>query len=126
MIDIRPNPDEVDAAWLTEVVAGGFTGEVTDFKAESIGTGQVGENVRFSLVGENIPSSIVGKFPSIDPVSRQTGIEQNNYNREVLFYQSIQPTVSSNANIFHTDIDLASHEFVLMMEDLRQESRVIS
>ena len=38
MIDIRPNPDEVDAAWLTEVVAKrGFTGEVTDFKAESIG-----------------------------------------------------------------------------------------
>ena len=30
MIDIRPNPDEVDAAWLTEVVAKrGFTGEVT-------------------------------------------------------------------------------------------------
>tara|TARA_A100001035_G_scaffold278318_1_gene276973 strand:- start:1432 stop:2475 length:1044 start_codon:yes stop_codon:yes gene_type:complete len=120
MIDIRPNPDEVDAAWLTEVVAKrGFTGEVTDFKAESIGTGQVGQNVRFSLVGENIPSSIVGKFPSIDPVSRQTGIEQNNYNREVLFYQSIQPTVKVQTPIiFHTDIDLASHEFVLMMEDL--------
>ena len=48
MIDIRPNPDEVDAAWLTDVVAKrGFTGEVTDFEAESIGTGQVGENVRF-------------------------------------------------------------------------------
>ena len=120
MIDIRPNPDEVDAAWLTEVVAKrGFTGEVTDFEAESIGTGQVGENVRFSLIGENVPSSIVGKFPSIDPVSRQTGIEQNNYTREVLFYQSIQPTVKvQTPNVFHTDIDLASHEFVLMMEDL--------
>ena len=61
----------------------------------------------------------MGKFPSIDPVSRQTGIEQNNYNREVLFYQSIQPTVKVQTPIiFHTDIDLASHEFVLMMEDL--------
>ena len=89
MIDIRPNPDEVDAAWLTEVVAKrGYTGEVTDFNAKSIGTGQVGENVRFSLVGENVPSSIVGKFPSTDPVSRQTGIEQNNY---CLLYTSPSP-----------------------------------
>ena len=48
MIDIRPNPDEVDASWLTEEVAKrGYTGEVTDFKAKSIGTGQVGENDRF-------------------------------------------------------------------------------
>jgi len=120
MIELRSNPEDISSEWLTEVVrAGGYEGQVEQFSAQSIGTGQVGENVRFTLEGEAIPRSIVGKFPSTDPVSRQTGIEQNNYTREVFFYQHIQSTVNiQTPKIFYTDIDPTTQAFALMMEDL--------
>ncbi len=119
------NADEIDADWLTEVLQ--FTDDpaisrgckVTDFDAKSIGTGQVGENVRFTLQGDNVPESIVGKFPSTDPVSRQTGVQQQNYAKEVFFYKTLKDTVDvQTPRVFFTEIDPQTHNFVLMMEDL--------
>ncbi len=115
------NPDEITSSWLTEVIqASGIDGEVASFVSESIGTGQVGENVRFTLSGsENLPKTIVGKFPSPDPVSRQAGIAQLTYVREVFFYQNIQDTVAiQTPKVFFTDVDNETHDFVIMMEDL--------
>jgi len=92
---------------------------VHQVESASIGTGQVGENVRFSLRGEGIPESVVGKFPSLDPVSKQTGILQRSYLREVFFYQSLQSEVNIQTPIVHhAAIDSQTHEFVLIMEDL--------
>ena len=119
-MDLRSNPSQIDASWLTQVLQKNYPGsQVNSLQAESIGTGQVGENVRFALSGEGVPNSIVGKFPSLDPVRKQTGIMQRNYVREVFFYQTLQSQVSiQTPEIFHADIDLESHEFVLLMEDL--------
>ncbi len=85
-MDIRSNPEQIDPAWMTAALQVRCPGcVVTGLQGESIGTGQVGENVRFSLTGTGVPASVVGKFPSLDPVSKQTGILQRNYVREVFF-----------------------------------------
>ena len=117
-----PNdPNKIDTEWLTRMLNdAGFDGHVSQFSSESIGTGQVGENVRFTLQGSgDLPASVVGKFPSPDPISRQAGIDMLNYRREVHFYQELQDKVKIQTPIvYHADIDNDSHNFVLMMEDL--------
>lgn len=122
MPEIRGNPDSISAAWLTEVLQhAGVDAEVAGFRAGEVGTGQVGRNLRFELEyarGEG-PPSIVGKFASSDPVSRQTGIALLNYLREVRFYQQLRSTLDvQTPEVLFTDVDEATHDFCLMMEDL--------
>lgn len=114
------NPADVTTDWLNQVLMhAGSTGRVDDFTANSIGTGQVGENVRFALEGTDVPASLVGKFPSADEVSRQTGIAQKNYLREVFFYNQIQGTVDiQTPKVLFAEVDEETHNFVIMMEDL--------
>ncbi|HSG89078.1 MAG TPA: phosphotransferase [Pseudomonadales bacterium] len=115
-------PADVDAAWLTQVLAqAGHDGVVEAFEAAGVGTGQVGQNVRFRLryASGSGPASIVGKFASDDPESRQTGISLLNYFREVRFYQELRPTLDvQTPKVLFTDIDPETHAFSLMMEDL--------
>lgn len=120
--DIRSAPADVDAAWLTRVLRGaGHDGTVADFERENVGTGQVGQNVRFSLsygAGSG-PASVVGKFASDDPESRQTGIALLNYLREVRFYRELRSSLDiQTPEVLFTDIEPETHAFVLMMEDL--------
>ncbi len=115
------DPDLITAEWLSSILNhAGVDCQVTGFTSTTIGTGQVGENVRFSLQGSgNLPNSVVGKFASRDPVSKQTGIAQLNYRREVFFYQHLQDKVDiQTPRIYFTAIDDATHDFVIMMEDL--------
>ncbi len=115
------DPDKITSEWLTEVLnANNVNGTVDSFTAESIGTGQVGENVRFTLTGSgDIPETVVGKFPSPDPVSRATGIQLQNYEREVYFYKNFQQRVQiQTPNVLFTDIDDETHDFIILMEDL--------
>lgn len=118
---IISDPEMITAAWLTEVLQhAGIDATVSDFQAKSIGTGQVGENVRFELNGHGaLPPTLVGKFPSPDPVSRATGIQTQNYVREVHFYKHLRDTVSiQTPDVLFTDADPETHDFVLIMEDL--------
>jgi hypothetical protein len=122
MPEIIGDPAAVTADWLSEVLEqGGYQAEVSDFTRTKVGTGQVGLNIRFTLsyASGNGPETIVGKFASDDPTSRQTGISQNTYLKEVRFYQELRPTVQiSTPTVLFTDIDEATHNFCLMMEDL--------
>ena len=119
-MELRSDPSTIDASWLTQVLQNRYPGgSVDQVDSASIGTGQVGENVRFSLRGQGIPESVVGKFPSLDPVSKQTGILQRNYVREIFFYQALQSEVKIQTPVIHhAAIDPETHEFVLIMEDL--------
>ena len=68
------DPDRVTPEWLTSVL-GVDGGRVSEFDAKDIGTGQVGNNVRFRLGWEPEgagPASIVCKFASHDETSRTT------------------------------------------------------
>ena len=122
-LDIR-RPGAIDARWLTEVLQGaGVDAVVSAFEARSVGTGQIGESVRFKLTYERAaqgaPASLVGKFPSSNEMSRATGAGLGNYLREVRFYQQLAPkALVATPTCWFTDVHEASGEFVLMMEDL--------
>lgn len=121
----------VDAAWLTAALHSGGVGlgrEILSFDARSIGTGQVGENVRYELVWSeapadtagSVPSSVVAKFPSTSAVSRSTAVQVDTYRREVGFYRDIQSRVAMRTpTIHHLGWDPDTHDFVLVMEDIR-------
>jgi hypothetical protein len=117
-------PAQVTADWMSRVLAhAGIGGRLSHIEGKKVGTGQVGESVRFTLTYEDGPGSgpatVVGKFPSPDPESRATGVGFGNYLREVRFYQVLAPDALVTTPIAHyADVDEASGEFVLIMEDL--------
>lgn len=121
--DIRP-PGAIDAAWLTAVLqTGGVDAVVAGFTAQPVGTGQIGDSVRFRLRYERAaaeaPASLVGKFPAAGEESRRAGVALGNYLREVRFYQELAATaLISTPRCWFADVAEATSDFVLMMEDL--------
>ena len=121
--DIR-RPGAIDAGWLTAVLqTAGIDSVVRGFTAANVGTGQIGESIRFKLDyarrSDDAPASIVGKFPSPGEESRQTGHALSNYLREVRFYQQLADgALIKTPRCYFTDVDEPTSEFVLMMEDL--------
>lgn len=121
--DIR-RPEAIDAEWLTRALqASGIEAVVSGFEARPVGTGQIGDSVRFRLsysrAADDAPASVVGKFPSADPDSFRTGVALGNYVREVRFYQQLAGTALISTPICHmAEADEATGEFVLLMEDL--------
>jgi hypothetical protein len=117
-------PEHITPEWLTSVLrAGGVNAKVRDFTRKRVGTGQIGQSVRFTLEYEDAtpgaPISLVGKFPADEEESRNTGIVLGNYIREVNFYKHLaKSALISTPKCYFTDVDLATSEFVLMMEDL--------
>ena len=72
-------PEAITADWLTRVLAaGGVRARVRDFAVRRIGTGQIGQSIRFDLAYDEAPpgapTSLVGKFPAPEPDSRNTGV----------------------------------------------------
>lgn len=118
------DPDDITPDWLTQVfAAGGVDATVKAFTAKRVGTGQIGDSIRFTLdfarATPDAPRSIVGKFPSAGEQSRATGVALGNYLREVNFYRELAPTaLVKTPRCYFTDIDPGTHAFVLMMEDL--------
>ena len=121
--DIR-RPDAIDAGWLTNALQNaGVDAVVKDFTAKAVGTGQIGDSVRFRLDyargGDDAPASLVGKFPSADPASFSTGVMLGNYEREVMFYRHLAAgALIRTPKCLFADVVPQSGEFVLLMEDL--------
>ncbi len=114
-----PEQQDVTPEWLAEALGIDTTPEVAQ---KSIGTGQVGENVRYTLTwptGVNGPSTVVGKFPSPDPTSRETAAATGSYVKEVGFYRDLQGTVTiPTPTILALHEDLDDNRFLLLMEDI--------
>ncbi len=116
---------DIDDAWLAAALGTEATPTV---QQRSIGTGQVGENVRFELGwpsgstghgGSTLPTSVVGKFPSLDETSRATAAATGSYVKEVGFYRDLQTAVSIRTPHLHRlEEDLAENAFLLLMEDI--------
>ena len=123
MPDIRM-PGDVTADWLSAVLAqGGINAEVSGFTATPVGTGQIGDSIRFELdyarTDGNAPRSIVGKFPAAGEDSRNAGVSLGNYMREVRFYQHLASSaLIRTPTCYFTDVHPDTHDFVLMMADL--------
>ncbi|MFT5932736.1 MAG: hypothetical protein ACI93G_001830, partial [Hyphomonas sp.] len=63
------NPLELTPAWFNDLFETiGIDAGVKGLTAKAIGTGQIGENVRFvfdyARKGDDAPDTLVGKFPS--------------------------------------------------------------
>lgn len=118
------SPAAVTPGWLEQVLAGGgVRARVRDFAARRIGTGQIGQSVRFDLVYDeapaDAPASLVGKFPAPEPESRNAGVMLGNYEREVNFYRRLAASaLISLPKCYAAEFDPATHDFILMMEDL--------
>jgi hypothetical protein len=119
------DPELVTPEWLTHVLQhGGAIGEgtrVSDFASASIGSGQVGDNVRYTLTydGEPGPPSVVCKFSSRDPQSASTGVQTLTYETEVAFYRDLAHTVGiSRPHCYLAALESGTANVVLVMEDL--------
>ncbi|MEE8345734.1 MAG: hypothetical protein V3S20_00155, partial [Dehalococcoidia bacterium] len=121
------DPAMADGRWFTEVLRyAGVLGDavVTQVERQRIGTGQIGQNVAFSLTYDrpapDAPVSVVGKFPAPEPQGRAAAKTFRLYEREVGFYQEIAATVDIRMPVCYlADIDLDSGDYVLLLEDLR-------
>ena len=119
-------PEDVTAAWLDGVLrdSGALrAGRLAAFQSAVVGTGQMGTSVRYALSYDDDPAaaprSVVCKFASSDPTSRSTGVTLRTYEVEVSFYRDVARTVGMTIPACHAaEIDLATGEFVLVLEDL--------
>src|SRR5262245_39295263 len=120
-----PTPENLDAAFLTEVLrrAGFPRIEVRSFTAERSGTGQLGRcfRDRLELGGDaaGAPRSLVGKFPSDDKTSRETAVALGLYRKEVEFYRQLASRLKVRlARCYHAEVDGMGPDFALILEDL--------
>ncbi|MEM7080380.1 MAG: phosphotransferase [Pseudomonadota bacterium] len=119
-----PSADSVSPDWLTaQLHANGIDGQVVDFTAARVGTGQVGMCQRYELrYAEPVPgapATLVAKFASDDPTSRATGVLLRNYIKEVSFYQQMQGRLGIRTpKCYFADIVDEGPEFIVLMEDL--------
>ncbi len=123
-IDLVSAPDQVTPEWLTTVLrASGelSTGRVTAVSSTPVGTGQVGDSIRFTLSfeGEEGPPTLVGKFPAADQTSREAAAATRTYEVETRFYQQLRDRVSiTTPRPYVALLDLEANDFVLLMDDL--------
>jgi aminoglycoside phosphotransferase (APT) family kinase protein len=118
--------NQLDRAWLNRVLnEAGIDGRIEAMAAETIGTGQVGDNVRCHLRWDRDPApagppaTVILKLPSADETSRNTGGATRAYLREVGFYRDAAPTVDIRVPaVHHLWEDRPGNRFVLVMEDI--------
>ncbi len=109
------HPDEVTASWL-----GGVLGaRVDNVRWEAIGTGQVGDSVRFHCEGQRGAFTLAGKFSAEDEASKATATSFGLYRKEVEFYRSTAPHLAVRVPKVHfAEVNDEGSEFLLLFEDL--------
>jgi len=123
-MDDRRGLQSLTANEITSILkSNGYDAVVTDFTTKIIGTGQMGQNIRFDLTYADAksaakgPDAVVGKFPSPSSEFRET--VKSAYLNEINFYRLIRPGVDMQTpDILATSIDEETGDFVLLMEDL--------
>ncbi len=125
MAEFPSHPDEVTQAWLTARMRGAGVltqGRVSEIAWQPIGTGQVGDSVRFSLTYDPPgagPATLAGKFPAADPTSRGTAAMLGLYRKEVGFYRDISHQLAVRVPAtYAAEVSGDGASFVLLFEDL--------
>lgn len=123
MSDFPTHPEQTDARWLNEVLAGTDylrSGGICDVSWEYIGTGQVGDSVRFQMgFADKSSATIAAKFPAVDPVSRGTAAMMGLYEKEVRFYAELAPHIDARIpQTYFAEVNEDGSEFMLLLEDL--------
>lgn len=126
MADFPTRPEDVDVAWLeARLREADLLGDarIVGVNWQSIGTGQVGDTARFELryndSSSRAPPSVAAKFPSRDPISRQTAAAFSLYAREVMFYREVSSLTPIRVPATYAAL-LAENgsDFVILFEDL--------
>lgn len=111
------HPDEITDDWWDAVL-----GRVPeDWRWEPIGTGQVGDSVRFTLdFGDGgAPLTLAGKFAAADPTSRGTAAMLGLYAKEVRFYRELAPQLPIRTpRTLVAEMAPDGSSFCLLFEDL--------
>jgi hypothetical protein len=111
------HPDDITDDWWAAVL-----GRVpARWRWEPIGTGQVGDSVRFTLefAGEPAPVTLAGKFAAADPTSRGTAAMLGLYAKEVCFYRELAPQLPIRTpRTLFAEIAEDGASFCLLFEDL--------
>ena len=110
------HPDDITDDWWDAVL-----GRVpTRWRWEPIGTGQVGDSVRFTLDFEDEAGvTLAGKFAAADPTSRATAAMLGLYAREVRFYRDLAPQLPVRTpRTLAAEMADDGASFVLLFEDL--------
>ncbi len=125
MATFPAHPDAVEPEWLSQQLrAAGMldSGAVTALGWVPIGTGQVGDSVRFSLSYDRPdagPATIVAKFPAADPTSRATAAAFGLYAKEVGFYRELCGALDVRVpQTFAAEVAADGIDFILLFEDL--------
>lgn len=120
MAGIPSHPDLISPAWLGERV----NASVKAIRWEPIGTGQVGDSVRFHIEYDRPgagPATLAGKFPAEDPTSRATAGAFRLYAKEVGFYREVASQLDVRVpGVLAAEIAPDNVAFVLLFEDLGQ------
>lgn len=110
---VAARPEDVTPAWLSTALGR----PVDAFTTQPVGTGQMGDSVRFTLQPDG--TSVVIKFAAADDTSRATGVALRSYEIEVRFYQEIVPTVGIRTPACHyAAVEPDTGWFTLVLEDL--------
>lgn len=116
-----PRPEQMTPALLEQLLAaGGREVRIARLTCERVGTGQIGDTVRYHLTyarGSG-PTSVIGKFASSDPTSLAIAADWSLYEREVRFYREL----AGSARIAVPDCYCAlldpQGSCILLLEDL--------
>lgn len=125
-IPVARTPAELDGTRLTAMLRS--TGTIAPMQSiigvrhERIGNGLMSDSFRLFLDydGEPVeaPHTLVGKFAAADPTSKATAAQLQLYRTELRFYEHLAHTVDVRCpRVFYSDIDLQTHDFVLLMDD---------
>ena len=108
------HPDEVTPQWLGAVLGA----RVDGVRWEPIGTGQVGDSVRFHVASSAAPATLAGKFPAADPASRGTAALFGLYRKEVEFYRQAAPLLGVRVpKTYAAQVSEDGADFILLFED---------
>ncbi len=120
----------VSAEWLNGVLHQNgvlSSANVTGVRANDLGTGVglMAEVARLTIDYDapeaGAPGSIIGKFPTTDPTNLGVAKSLYFYPREVAFYgQLAQHSPIRTPGLYHADLDMSDHGFVLLLEDLSE------
>lgn len=117
------HPNHVTPDWLNDVLEGtdaANLGSVISVSWSPIGTGQVGDSVRFQLTHESgETSTLAAKFAAEDETSRGTAKMMRLYDKEVHFYDEIAPHLAARVpRTYACEVNDDGSDFVLLFEDL--------
>lgn len=129
----KPNSsDAITAEWLNDVLH--RSGILTDanivaVSAADLGTGVgiLGEVARLTVQYDKAtsgPSSFISKCPTANATNLQVARSQYFYPREVSFYTRLaQHSPIRTPRLYHAELDMTDHTFVLLLEDLADLQR---